>query len=555
MASRTKYYQRVHCSVSKFKPISPEAAADFVASALGDAGPGVHLRYCAQCLYGALHIIYPKDTVEAASDFTGAKDVTDEGVEDVKPSVRMHRLQRKHFHPFWTALVRFLTVVRDSTQEIDFLFDFAACECFAARPPNPHLAEFHRIPDVLYPQLNQLHGHITGVCIHKMVSTLNDCLAMANTVKVAKNVQNSRWPTCTKDILPHGAENTVKAFLRWACFAEDMAFTTFGALGHMVKICGSLIVSDITANSEFGDVFVSTGLRVCRDAAKAVCSVHGEYHDQLVAAAEFCQRATFVGVFLESATSVAPEIYAAILPSHEEKMVQLMSLILELRTANSVAFEPVLEAQFEFFDWTIFSTLARQILVDHPDLQLPTGEFHRDIVTTQRAIEDPLLMAYKALVTAKSRTRCHAPGCPQSLASAGCEWKRCSACRVAAYCGKPCQTRAWKSGPYAHKTICPQIKALVTKGGGLDDQDAFIRNCRAADVSADEALNVAKWEFHPTLTSSAKPRLPMILGNTAGAAEFDPTAVDFNDVYWRLHPNQHPGYAERMKRVFAQFEE
>ncbi|KAJ7035582.1 hypothetical protein C8F04DRAFT_1258790 [Mycena alexandri] len=132
------------------------------------------------------------------------------------------------------------------------------------------------------------------------------------------------------------------------------------------------------------------------------------------------------------------------------------------------------------------------------DLELPTGKFHRDVVTTQRAVENPLLMVYKVLVAPRSRTRCHAPGCPHSLASTRTEWKRCSACRVAAYCGKPCQTRAWKSGPYAHKTICPQIKALVAKGGGLDDQDVFNRNCRASDVSVDEVLRVAKWEFNPT---------------------------------------------------------
>jgi hypothetical protein len=42
----------------------------------------------------------------------------------MKPAVRMQSLQRKHFHAFWTALTRFLPVVRDDKQEIRFLFDF-----------------------------------------------------------------------------------------------------------------------------------------------------------------------------------------------------------------------------------------------------------------------------------------------------------------------------------------------------------------------------------------------------------------------------------------------
>jgi hypothetical protein len=104
-----------------------------------------------------------------------------------------------------------------------------------------------------------------------MVSMLNDRLAMCNTVKVAQNSQNRRWPTSTKDIMPHGGKVTTQAFLRWAHYAEDMAFTAFGVLGHMVKVCGSLIISDIAANPEAGEIFVSTGWRMCRDATEALC--------------------------------------------------------------------------------------------------------------------------------------------------------------------------------------------------------------------------------------------------------------------------------------------
>jgi hypothetical protein len=499
-------------------------------------------------------MIYPKDTVEAASDFTRDPDVTDENVDSVKPAVRMHMLQRKHFHPFWPALTRFLTVIRDDEQGIRFLFDFAACKCFAASPPNPHLAEFHRIPDVLYPELNKLVGHITGVCIHKMVSTLNDCLAMASTVKVAQNLQNSRWPTCTKDIMPHGGKNTTEAFLKLACYAEDMSFTTFGVLGHMIKICGSLIIGDITANPEVGKFFVSTGLRLCRDATTALCSPNdgSEYSERRSAAAEFRQRATFAAAFLESATSLAPEIFPVLLAGREEKMVQLLSLILELRDANSVRLDPDLDTRFESVDWMIFSTLARQILVDHPELQPQIGKLHRDIVAAQRAIEDPLHTVYRVLTAAKNRTRCHAPGCPHSLASTGAQFKRCSACRVVAYCGKPCQTRAWKSGPHAHKHICAQIQALISKGGGgLDNRDAFVRNCRQAEVSSDEALGVAKWEFNPAMPTS-KPKFTsfaMALAAAANSEEFDPMAVNFDELFWKLHPEQHPQAAERWERM------
>jgi hypothetical protein len=73
---------------------------------------------------------------------------------------------------------------------------------------------------------------------------------------------------------------------------------------------------------------------------------------------------------------------------------------------------------------TIFSALARQILADHPELQLLIGKLHSDIIVAQWAIEDPLHTVHRVLVAAKSRTRCHAPGCPYSLASTGTEFKR-----------------------------------------------------------------------------------------------------------------------------------
>ncbi|KAJ7484551.1 hypothetical protein FB451DRAFT_87368 [Mycena latifolia] len=531
-----RHFKKSHCPYSNFRSISPEAAATFVASAVGNAGPDVPLPYCAQCVFGALHVVYPKDTVDAASEFA-QEDDTEDGVADLNPAARMQLLQRKHFHPFWTALMRFLTVVRDDKQQISFLFDFAGCfNCFTG-PPNPYIVQFHRIAEKLYPEIENSDGNFVMMCMHKMVSTLNDCLAKANSVKVAQNSQNRRWPTSTKDIMPYGGKVATLMFLKWAHYTEDMAFTAFGILGHMVRICGTLIIGDITANADVGEVFVSTGWRMCRDATKLLCNVHDdEDYPQVRVAAEFRQRATFAANFLQSATTLAPEIFAALIAGREGQMVQLLSLILEVVHAYTVSFEPELDAQFEGFDWGIFSRCARQVLADHSELQPLLGKLHWEIVSSQRAIEDPLDTMYRVLAAAKSRARCHAPGCPHSLASTGQEFKRCSACRVVAYCGKPCQTRAWKSGPNAHKHICAQIKMLVDKGGGLDDRDTFVRNCRAAEVSAEEALEVAKWEFDPRAGASD------LQANANGAAEFD-------ELYWQLNPSKHPSYPERWARI------
>ncbi|KAJ6607013.1 hypothetical protein B0H10DRAFT_573836 [Mycena sp. CBHHK59/15] len=235
--------------------------------------------------------------------------------------------------------------------------------------PHPLIGHFHRIALDLYPGVEPTNGHFSFICIHKMVSSLNDCLAKANSVKVALNSQSIRWPTSTKDIMPFGGEITTQMYLRWAHYTEDIAFTTFDILGHLIKICGSLIIGDMVANAELGDVFVSTGWRMCVDATDALTNRDDDV-EYLRVGAEFCQRATFAASFLESATSVAPQIFAELTAHREAKVVQLLSLVLQVRDAPTIVLDPELEEQFKWFDGTIFSSLARQILADNSDLQL-----------------------------------------------------------------------------------------------------------------------------------------------------------------------------------------
>ncbi|KAJ7812676.1 hypothetical protein B0H13DRAFT_2383139 [Mycena leptocephala] len=291
---------------------------------------------------------------------------------------------------------------------------------------------------------------------------LNDCLAMCNTVKVAQNSQNRRWPTSTKDIMPHGGKVTTQAFLRWAHYAEDMAFAAF-------------------ANPEAGEIFVSTGWRMCRDATEACVMKSYTF--------------LMLGTTMNMTIGFLRRLNSASAPRRETKMVQLLSLILEVRDAPSVFWDPELVDQFKSFDWTIFSALARKILVDHPNCSHRSG----NCIGTSFLISGPLRTRCMQL------TECSLPNGAAPVATRRMppihrvhrhrvQTLRClSGGRLLR---QGMSTRAWKSGPHAHKHICAKIKTLIAKGGGLDDRDAFVENCRKANVSADEALEVAKWEFN-----------------------------------------------------------
>jgi hypothetical protein len=66
--------------------------------------------------------------------------------------------------------------------------------------------------------------------------------------------------------------------------------------------------------------------------------------------------------------------------------------------------------------------------------------------------------------------RCHAPACTQTFSNA----RVCGGCRIAAYCSRRCQKRAWRAPQAAHREVCDIFRTykhveLGTEGG---DEDA-----------------------------------------------------------------------------------
>jgi hypothetical protein len=58
--------------------------------------------------------------------------------------------------------------------------------------------------------------------------------------------------------------------------------------------------------------------------------------------------------------------------------------------------------------------------------------------------------------------QCARPGCGKPEEARG-DFKSCSACKSASYCGAECQRAHWKG---AHKAECAQLKAAASAAGG-----------------------------------------------------------------------------------------
>ncbi|KIM34945.1 hypothetical protein M413DRAFT_32898 [Hebeloma cylindrosporum] len=123
------------------------------------------------------------------------------------------------------------------------------------------------------------------------------------------------------------------------------------------------------------------------------------------------------------------------------------------------------------------------------------------------------------LRVAKFQLRCSVFACPNSIQSTGRKFQRCTKCRLALYCGKECQLKAWKDKEHPHSKTCQVVSKLVRIGRGEDllfycehpgDPRWFpeelrlkVRDCwLKGGVSADELLCIILWGAR--LTSSGE---------------------------------------------------
>ena len=72
------------------------------------------------------------------------------------------------------------------------------------------------------------------------------------------------------------------------------------------------------------------------------------------------------------------------------------------------------------------------------------------------------------LRVAKFQLRCSVSACPNSIQSTGRKFQRCTKCRLALYCGRECQTKAWRYKEYPHSKTCQVVNKLVQLGRGED---------------------------------------------------------------------------------------
>ena len=73
---------------------------------------------------------------------------------------------------------------------------------------------------------------------------------------------------------------------------------------------------------------------------------------------------------------------------------------------------------------------------------------------------------------------CNCCGCKESDAAGGGRLRKCSACRVAYYCGSECQSRHWRT----HNAACVVLRANPTLCGAFKRAICWLKTDRNADL-------------------------------------------------------------------------
>jgi hypothetical protein len=149
----------------------------------------------------------------------------------------------------------------------------------------------------------------------------------------------------------------------------------------------------------------------------------------------------------------------------------------------------------------ILADYAAMLYSKMPDLiAIPRAIIHpaiRSAMTRKDTPSPPAESTWEFMHHARSVQFCFSPGCAESAQSSGSVYMRCSGCRVAAYCSKPCQKRAWTDKQLPHRDICKKMKQVYDIGGNYlrrkEDRDKFAREIRRAKINNSTLREIDVW--------------------------------------------------------------
>ncbi|KAJ6587351.1 hypothetical protein B0H10DRAFT_1961418 [Mycena sp. CBHHK59/15] len=435
-------------------------------------------KYCGICLTGLICKILPTPDV-------------------------YHDVLASH-HEFWNVSCAFLTQSRSEEEMETLLRRLSQCDC---PKTDSYFLDLHATSARCESDWKDAKGgnlvsqdasYVARARFPRLLmASFSHAVGAAKTKNVAKGAK-ATWPQTITDLIPLGGETTVDAMIRWHHALEnDMII--FALLGVMVRICRTLIMPHIAA-SALPALMVSSG-RALFNRTYAGLDSPNQTERRQCANAFFHQAGPMDSFLLCLLMETIGEVQFA--RGNETKLVQLCNLLVHISTDPRLPPQRTCDARALLMGCTTWASnsyrLFHMYLPPRPPIVLHPNVAAFDMMSfpPPPAIRDLRETVHTAIAAARRDMRCSALDCPRSLQSAGRDFMRCSRCRVVCYCGKECQTRAWKEERYPHRRLCPILSALVriSNGAATDHaaRAAALQKWAQAQVPEDDFQLVHDW--------------------------------------------------------------
>ncbi|EJD35191.1 hypothetical protein AURDEDRAFT_175722 [Auricularia subglabra TFB-10046 SS5] len=402
------------------------------------------------------------------------------------------KLQREH-HGLWSACMRWLTAPWTYDQKTNLRAalrrNIDNCPSYTSTQHDSLLSSLGKthITDPL-----ELFQILLCFALHNCLYGIDS--STGSTVTVVARARNPRkrfrskkgaWPTEVEQLLPYGAEATVRALVD-ACslFADDSPLWVLNAVLHLARprvwsalldpsnlfaIVHPLIMVILSAIKPISELPAINATVNWRDAAWL--------HDgqALHAAAEFF-------------TTILSGPYA-----QPDDILQFLAPKLDMvREAYGLAEVQWHTARPYREDWwkiTVALSSASPVAGAAREL-VSDAEVLRSLETKPRGAV--ILGIIRHALTAFTR-HCAGPGCTHTMLD-DTPLPTCARCKVARYCIKHCQRADWTSGsPIPHRRLCPVLATMHAVADPELPQVEYVRRIRQSVIPDDYLVLAGRW--------------------------------------------------------------
>ncbi|KZW01047.1 hypothetical protein EXIGLDRAFT_830252 [Exidia glandulosa HHB12029] len=383
--------------------------------------------------------------------------------EQLEDNLAVHRL-RVNAHPFWTSLMRFVTVARVYTagicERISERLWMNWCRCRQCRPSSA-LQNVNRTRPFF------------EMTMRSACRLLHLCLSVPSKHGRPLRVfahNRGLWPTTREQLVPYGAPQTIRALVQ--CHRN---LTPTMALIVMLLIRFRPLLYPEIVKDDNRLPLVSSLITTIE------CYAYDAPNSQRTRLSG-TPEGTFL-YLLKEGPGVQADDARQFTVGQE---LELYHALVQLPTSPHCADEQSW--------WTYSMTVLMLSLLE----RLPVEEradppyFLRDFVEqTSRRTRHPYVDFRGMYRYVQDHGSCFGPGCDKAPPSY--TFSLCAKCRVVKYCSRDCQRNDWKNEPFPHREICDIFHELLAVTDLDAPVEAFAQACRDHAVPEERLEQLCDW--------------------------------------------------------------